>query len=206
MNKITSALLILILACGTWGCAPTPKDSNNINNPGQGSTIDSPTPSPSNQLDPAAGQSREALGGIRLGMTAAEVEKVLGQVFTEKLREEVGPFGENWTVRSYNSGCDLVIGQTTGKVLQIDVFSTAFPTAQGVKVGDASIPELNRYRQLYPEFIGNQSPEKLAGWFVTEPGVLLIFSSMENRERSNHNLTPDSKIQAITLGYSKYFD
>lgn len=207
MNKLITALLILILACGTWGCAPTPKDSNNINNPVQGSTIDSPNPSPSNQLDPdASGQSREALGGIRLGMTAAEVEKVLGQVFTEKLRAEVGPFGENWTVRSYGSGCDLVIGQTTGKVLQIDVFSSAFPTAQGAKVGDVSIPVLNRYRQLYPEFIGNQSPDKLAGWFVTESGVLLIFSSMENRDRSNLNLTPDSKIHAITLGYSKYFD
>ncbi len=207
MTRLMTVCLILLLALGVWGCSPTPNGRSNTINPGQGNTVDPPNPVQPSQPDPAAlGQSLEFLGGIRLGMTAAEVEKVLGLNFADKLRDEVGPFGESWIVRSYGSACDLVIGQTSGKVLQIDVFSSVFPTAQGIKVGDPSISALNRYRQLYPEFIGNQSPAKLAGWFETEPGVLLIFSSQENRERSNLNLTPDSKIHAITLGYSKYFD
>jgi hypothetical protein len=98
------------------------------------------------------------------------------------------------------------LGDSSGKVLQIDIDAAQYPTELGVRVGDNSISALQKYRDKYPEFVGNQSPDVLAGWFITEPGTLLIFSSMENHERSNRNLTANSKIYAITLGYSKYFD
>jgi hypothetical protein len=76
----------------------------------------------------------------------------------------------------------------------------------GVKVGDPTLPALEQYRLKYDEYVGNQSPETLAGWFVVEPGTLLIFSSQENRDRINKDLTPDSKIYGITLGRMQYFD
>ncbi|HCF49693.1 MAG TPA: hypothetical protein DER60_05385 [Syntrophomonas sp.] len=65
---------------------------------------------------------------------------------------------------------------------------------------------LQKYRALYKEWVGNQSDQPLAGWFETEPGVLVIFSSMENHDRINQNLQPDSRITAITLGGAQYFD
>ncbi len=205
MRKKVIAALIMILALGAWGCAEAPKNEAPVPPPSQGGSPE-PSPPPVTQPNPSSlGQSQEALGGIRLGMTTAEVEKLLGRQFSEELREEGGYFGESFAIRSYK-GCDLVIGKTTSKVLQIDVLTAEYPTALGVKVGDASIAALAKYRQKYPEWVGNQSPQILVGWFKTEPGVLLIFSSMENRERSNRNLTDASKITAITLGYDKFFD
>lgn len=205
MRKPAAIALIFILALGAWGCSQTPQNQTPVQPPPAQNGSQNPSP-PVTEPDPGSqGQSREALGGIRLGMTMAEVEKILGQQFTDQLREEGGYFGESLVIRSY-SGCDLVIGKTTGKVLQIDAFAPAYSTILGAKVGDASIEALETYRQKYPEWVGNQSPQKLAGWFVTEPGVLLIFSSRENRERSNLNLTAASKIHAITLGYDKFFD
>ena len=205
MRRLASIILVMVLTVGAWGCAQVPKNETPVPPPSQGGSPE-PSPPPVTQPDRASlGQSQEALGGIRLGMTIAEVEKLLGQQFTEVLREDGGYFGESFVVRSYQ-GCDLVIGKTTGKVLQMDVFAPEYPTALGVKVGDASIGALAKYRQKYQEWVGNQSPAKLAGWFVTEPGVLLIFSSMENRERSNRNLTDASQVTAITLGYDKFFD
>ena len=90
--------------------------------------------------------------------------------------------------------------------MQIEAYNPAFPTAMGIKVGDKSIAALQLYRGKYSEWIGNQSPEILPGWFETEPGVLLIYSSQVNRERSNYNLGENSQIYSITLGYSRYFD
>lgn len=153
-----------------------------------------------------SGQSIESLGGVRLGMTIGEVDSLLDEKFTQRTETEGGYFGEPLIIRQYDNGCHLVIGKNTGEVLQIDVYSPAYPTNLGVKVGDPSIEALELYREKYPEFVGYHSPDKLAGWFETEPGTLLIFSSMENRERSNENLTEDSKIHGITLGRAKFFD
>lgn len=206
MRKLAAIALIFILAIGAWGCSQAPQNQTPVQPPPAQNGSQNPAP-PSTEPDPASlGQSRESLGGLRLGMTVPEVEKILTTPFQkEELREDDGTFKEPFAIRTY-SDCVLVIGKTSGKVLQIDVFAAAYPTTMGVKVGDASTASLEKYRQKYPEWVGNQSPEKLAGWFVTEPGVLLIFSSRENRERSNINLTADSKIHAITLGYDKFFD
>ncbi|NMC27040.1 MAG: hypothetical protein GYA42_02720, partial [Syntrophomonadaceae bacterium] len=163
---------------------------------------------PANQPAPVpTGQSIEYLGGLRLGMTVLEVDKMMGNRYRERIEEDPGgPFREPFSVRTYPSGCDIVLGHSTGKVLQIEAYTPAFPTAMGIKVGDKSITALQLYRAKYPEWVGNQSAEILPGWFETEPGVLLIYSSQANRERSNYNLGENSQIYSITLGYSRYFD
>lgn len=157
---------------------------------------------------PGSPQEEESpsLGGVKLGMSVDQVTQLLGDKYSDEIREEGGYFGESYIVRSYSNGCDLVIGRQSGQVKQIDVYSPAYPTNLGVKVGDLSIPALGQYRNKYTEYTGNQSPEQLAGWFVVEPGTLLIFSSQENRGRINKDLNPDSKIYAITLGRMEYFD
>jgi len=139
-------------------------------------------------------------------MTASQLDDLLGQGYTKNLVEEGGHFNEPYEVRSYGQDCQVVVGQTSGKVLQVDVYSGQFPTNLGIKVGDLSLDALKKYRGLYKEWVGNQSDQPLAGWFETEPGVLVVFSSMESHDRINQDLQPDSKITAITLGRTQYFD
>lgn len=196
-------MLVSMSLFNGWGCTLTETNTNNPQPLNQ--TGDQPS-QPAKPYPSALGQSQESLGGLRLGMSVAEVETILGKSFTARVEEEGGAFREAFTVRKYVDGCDVVLGNTSGKLLQIDVYSAKHATELGIRIGDKSISSLQKYREKYPEFVGNQSPDILEGWFVTEPGILLIFSSMENYERSNRNLTADSKIRAITLGYSKYFD
>jgi hypothetical protein len=203
VKRCLTIILLIAIALTGWGCAPSKSNIKDPSPPNQ--TSDQPT-EPGNPNPTTLGQSQESLGGLRLGMTVAEVEAILGKMFTTRVEEEGGAFREAFTVRTYTDGCDVVIGKTSGKVLQIEVYAAKFPTELGVKIGDNSLSALQKYRDKYPEFVGNQSPAILTGWFMTEPGILLIFSSMENRERSNRNLTADSRIHAITLGYSKFFD
>lgn len=197
-------LILLIFLIGITGCAQQTENPPQANPPqsNQGDQ-DQGKPEPSG----TAGESQESLGGVRLGMTIEKVDALLDSNFTEKEEpEDVGYFGEGLILREYDNGCSLVIGKSTRQVLQIDVSTAEYPTALGVKVGDPSVEVLELYRGKYSEFVGNQSPEKLAGWFETEPGTLLIFSSMENGDRSNENLTANSRIYGITLGRSRFFD
>lgn len=165
------------------------------------------TEQPPGKESPASPQEEgsPSLGGVKLGMSVEQVTQLLGDNYSDEIREEGGYFGESYIVRRYH-GCDLVIGQDSGQVKQIDVYSADYPTNLGVKVGDPALPALEQYRLKYDEYVGNQSPETLAGWFVVEPGTLLIFSDQENRDRINKDLTPDSKIYGITLGRVEYFD
>lgn len=206
MKKSIWLPLLILMALVLGGCgtnegspsSPPPMTENN------GKTPEKP---PNQPVPVPAGQSMESLGGLRLGMTVLEVDKMMGNKYRERVEEDPGgPFREPFSVRTYPSGCDIVLGHTSGKVLQIEAYTTAFPTAMGIKVGDKSIAALQLYRGKYQEWVGNQSPDILPGWFETEPGVLLIYSSQVNRERSNYNLNENSQIYSITLGYSRYFD
>jgi hypothetical protein len=198
-------VLIALVSCGCLNAgssSPDPQPSPYTDSKGQQSGPPPIQPAPLPVV-----QSQEALGGLRLGMTEAEVTKILGEQYQERSEPDPGgAFREPFSVRSYTGGCEVVLGHTTGRVLQIEVIVPGYPTNLGVMVGDKSLAALQTYRSRYPEWIGNQSPDMLPGWFETEPGVLLIFSSQANRERSNHNLTDRSIIYSITLGYARYFD
>ena len=198
-------LVLLIFASVVTGCSQPAEESTGNKAPQSRSGNDLDPEEP-DSIDFQTAQSRESLGGVRLGMGVEELDKLLGADFTEEEREEGGYFGERVIIRHYQNGCNIVIGQTTGEVLQIDVSSPEYPTELGVKVGAPALEALEKYREKYPEFVGNQSPDKLAGWFETEPGTLLIFSCKENGERFNENLTKESKIHGITLGRVKFFD
>jgi hypothetical protein len=198
-------LVLLIFASVVTGCSQPVEESTGNKTP-QSSSGSNSNPEKPDSIDLQTGQSSESLGGIRLGMGVEELDKLLGDDFTENPLEEGGYFGESVIMRHYQNGCNIVIGQTTGEVLQIDVSSPEYPTEMGVKVGAPALEALEKYREKYSEFVGNQSPDKLVGWFETEPGTLLIFSCKENGERFNENLTEESKIHGITLGRVKFFD
>ena len=193
-------IIMILFSITLLGCSKP--DSNLPPTNGQQGGIEQPSGE-----SPGLPQEEDnpSLGGVMLGMSIQEVTGLLGDNYSEEIVEEGGYFGESYIRRSYN-GCDLVIGRDSGQVKQIDVYSADYPTNLGVKVGDPTLPALEQYRLKYDEYVGNQSPETLAGWFVVEPGTLLIFSSQENRDRINKDLTPDSKIYGITLGRMQYFD
>jgi len=207
MNRVVILILVLCLAAMSWGCQSTVEESPfPATPPGSEPNSSGSQGQPPNDNAPPAGQSAASLGGIRLGMNASQLDDLLGEVYSQNLVDEGGHFKEPYEIRTYAQDCQVVVGQISGKVLQVDVYSGHYPTNLGIKVGDLSLDALRKYRGMYKEWVGNQSDKPLAGWFETEPGVLLIFSSAENYERINHNLRPDSKITAITLGYAQYFD
>lgn len=151
--------------------------------------------------------SIESLGGVRLGMTALEAEKILGQGYVDEECVEAGYFEEDVAIRSYAGDCKLIIGKETGLIKQIEVYSEFYPTALGFKVGDLAEQVLDTYSGRYEEFVGRHSSDKLLGWFlISKNGELLIFSAQEDRERFNEMIAPDSKITGITLAYVYYFD
>ncbi len=160
-------------------------------------------PAPS---EPPATENPVSLGGIYLGMSLEELDQLQTAGYSDRLEAEFAYFGENIIFRQYDNGCHVVIDKDTGKVLQIDVSSQDYPTDRGFKVGAPALEVLEDYRQDYEEWVGNQSPDKLVGWFLIEEETLLIFSSKENLERFNEELTEDSQIYGITLGSPRYFD
>ena len=206
MNRLITLILMvmmIVMAAGCQNSAPVnPPDSSS---PGQNQESPDKTPGDSEPAETVF--SAESLGGIRLGMTGEQVEKLRGMGYTDEIHDEGGYFGESLIIRQYSDGCSIVIGKETNKVLQVDVSSEDYPTDLGFKVGDPSIKVMETYRAQFEEFVGNQSSDKLMGWFlIDETGELLIFSSMESRERFNENITADSKITGITLGRAQYFD
>ena len=208
MNRLITLILMvmmIVMAAGCQNSAPViPPDSSS---PGQNQEILGTIEPPGNSEPADSVFSTESLGGIRLGMTGEQVEKLRGKNYTDELHAEGGYFGESLIIRQYSDGCSMVIGKETNKVLQVDVSSEDYPTDLGFKVGDPSIKVMETYRAQFEEFVGNQSSDKLMGWFlIDETGELLIFSSMESQERFNENITADSKITGITLGRAQYFD
>jgi hypothetical protein len=206
---LTAFLMVMTIGCqgsaGSKQPPATPPGSSQIN------PTDNQKQLPLNDNTLHAGQSAASLGGIRLGMTVEQLDSLLDQVsYTETFESEGGYFGESLRIRQYTRqyphDCQIVLGQTSGKVLQIDVYSASYPTDLGVKVDDRCADALKRYRTQYKEWVGHQSDQPLVGWFETEAGVLVIFSCMENQDRINQNLQADSRITAITLGRVEYFD
>jgi len=198
-------LLIMAIVVSLSGCSGSGDQNSDGTPPADGNGDPKPQdPGPAEPVNPVP--DKPSLGGIYLGMNVRELDQLVKVEYSEDFEEEGGYFGQNIIYRHYSNGCDLVIDQQSGEILQIDVTSADYPTNLGVKVGDPAIQVIERYRKDYQEWVGNQSPEKLAGWFLVEPETLLIFSSKESGERDNTNLTEDSRIFAITLGRPQYFD
>lgn len=195
-------LILVVLLLALAGVALLGCSGDGGNGSGAPPT-DNENPAPS---EPPATENPVSLGGIYLGMSLKDLDELQTAEYTDTLEEEGGYFGQNIIFRQYENDCHVVIDKATGKVLQIDVSSPEYPTDRGFKVGDPAMEVLEDYRQDYEEWVGNQSPEKLVGWFLVDDETLLIFSSKENLERFNEDLTEDSKIFGITLGSPRYFD
>ena len=206
MKRLVIFLMLIIMVM-ILGC-----QSPLLNDPSDPPTQEQGQEDPDVSQAPDENQSSpkfsvESLGRVRLGMSAEEVESILGNDYTQEIHDEGGYFGESIIVRTYADGCDLIIGSNSDRVLQMEAYCDSYPTSMGFRVGDPSMQVMDAYRGKYREFVGRHSSEKLLGWFmIGDTCELLIFSSQENRERFNENIAADSKVTGITLGYSYYFD
>jgi len=158
----------------------------------------------------AAGKSEAdkepiSLAGIRLGASAEEVVGRLGSEYREEKFDDGGFFGESFAIWHYE-GIDVVIGLESEKVLQLEAYIPQFVTQNGDKVGNEASKVLEKYRAEYPEYEGANSDGPLGGWFQLDESTLLIFSFNEDRSRFNQVIPENSKVEAITLGYTYFFD
>lgn len=196
MKKLLVAVIIMATLF-TVGC--TSLVNNEAKDPGQENLTRQDENREPDQTDDSA-----SLAGIHLGDSVQTVSDVFGDDYKEEKFEDDGFFGEGFALRQYD-GIDVVIGLSSQKVLQIDVYGSQFTTNLGDKVGDKANSVLEKYRSKYREYEGVNSDGKLTGWFQTDEETLVIFSFNEERSRFNEEVTDDSKVEGITLGYTFFF-
>jgi hypothetical protein len=196
MKKLLVAVIIMATLF-TVGC------SSAVNNESKDPEQENLTEQSENR-EPEPTDDSTSLAGIHLGDSAQTVSDVLGDGYKEEKSEDDGFFGEGFVLRQYE-GIDVVIGLSSQRVLQIDAYGSQFATNLGGKVGDKANSVLEKYRSKYSEYEGVNSDGKLTGWFQTDEETLVIFSFNEDRSRFNEEVTDDSKVEGITLGYTFFF-
>lgn len=126
-----------------------------------------------NQEEPP--EEKISLAGISLGDSQGKVIAVFGDQYTERYNEEPGYYGEPQLFLNYDSGLRIIIGSESKKILDILVDASEFTTGSGEKVGDNAQEVLDKYREQFDEFQGENSDGKLVGWFKVDEESLIIF-------------------------------
>lgn len=194
-----AALLTVILfvnACGSNEAGPVPDIDEALpdetKSPEQEGTINEDLPS---------------LAGICLDDAAEIVDMILGDEYEESISEIEGHFGEPYYIRDYKDGLSIIIGQNSGKVLEIELSSTKYETWLGDKIGDTAEKVLSKYREKFTEPESIHTGGKLEGWFNVGSGIILIFDfNKEDNMIVNTDIKPDSQVELIKLTKMQYLD
>lgn len=154
--------------------------------------------------NPILGENKIALAGISLGDTIDDVEAELGKDYRIVCIDDSGWWGEPVTRFLYGDDMEIVIGDETGQVLQINLNSSRYTTTKGDKVGDKAEDVLPYYQEKYPlakdHFEGNELP----GWFVVDEGVWLIFNFKDDDTMINYTIDPTEEVYAIHMVYERF--
>jgi len=152
-------------------------------------------------------ESLPSIAGICLDDAAEIVEMILGNEYEESFSDIEGHFGEPYYIRTYNDGLSIIIGQNSGKVLEIELTSTEYETWLGDRIGDTAEEVLSKYRKKYTEPETIHSDGKLEGWFNVGNGIILIFDfNKEDNMIVNTDISPVSKVELIKLTKMQYLD
>jgi|GEM_PF-5644359 len=148
-----------------------------------------------------------SLGGITLGDTFDKVTSLLGDQYKEsKETDELGVYGEDIIILSYDNGITVRLGKTTGKVISVISSSSNFQTDLGIKVGDNKETLYDKYSQ-FEEAFSRHSEVTLKGWFLVNEETVIIF----HFDDSDYNfetgeIHPGAKVVEIELAFWKHFD
>jgi len=165
------------------------------------------SPNHNNAVNETINENLPSIAGVCLDDAAEIVDMILGDDYEQTFSEIEGHFGEPYYIRNYNDGLSILIGQNSGKVLEIELTSTNYETWQGDKIGDTADKVLSKYREKYTEPETIHSDGKLEGWFDIGNGIILIFDfDKDDNMIVNKDITPDSKVELIKLTKMQYLD
>jgi hypothetical protein len=211
LRKTLILLLILLLllplaACRRGVDTPDIEEPDPVEDP-EDPANGTEDPGPDDEPDPEPPE-KTTLAGIALGDPATEVIRLFGRMYEEDLYfADEGYYGEDVAFWDYNDRIFFTIGQSTQKVLRIDVRVGAYETNLGVRVGQRAADVLPSYRSFYPELVSIHTDEAVPGWFQVENGGLIIFFFNDGGEPLFGVPIPDNAVvEGITLAYEEHFD
>lgn len=146
------------------------------------------------------------IAGVRLGDTRDQVVAALGSDYQESLLAEPGHFPEQVLMWDYAQGYQVIIGQESGKVLEISATAPAAKTNLGVQIGDAAGKVFAVYRPHYlePESIHGG---KLYGIFKVEGAAALCFDFTGTGAGQYPRQIPlDAQVERMKLTYPVHLD
>lgn len=145
------------------------------------------------------------LAGISLGDKVEKVEQILGNDYTsEPLHPDGSWFGEPTSRWLYGKELEMIIGEDSKSVLQLNLYGNSYSTASGDKVGDKAEEILPEYEEKYPLAQDHFEGKELPGWFVVEEGVWLIFNFKDDDTLINQPISVDEQVQSIHLVYEEF--
>ncbi len=145
------------------------------------------------------------IAGINLGDSTADVRQILGEDYiSEPLHPDGSWFGEPTSLWFYGDDLELVIGEDSDTVLQINLYGQGYATSRGDKVGDRADKVLPGYEEKYALAKDHFEGDELPGWFVVKEGEWLVFSFQDANTMVNQPIAGDDQVQSIHLVYEKF--
>lgn len=150
-------------------------------------------------------EEKITLAGVGLGDSSNHVKEILGNDYTsEPLHPDGSWFGEPTSRWLFDDQVEVIIGEDSDTVLQINLYGDKYSTSLGDKVGDRADKVLPGYEEKYAlaqdHFEGNELP----GWFVVAEGEWLIFSFQDADTMVNQPIAGDDQVEAIHLVYERF--
>lgn len=192
--------IILIVS----GCSGNLKPQS----PGTGSDVENNSKTNDTNAQENVSVRPGSLGGICLGDSPEDVQRILGKDYTESMETDVsGYIKEDMIVWSFSKGIVVTIGKESKKVISVVSHSQDYKTDLGIKVGDQAKTLFEKYKPKFAAVISRHSNEVLDGWFNIGDGKIIIFRFDENNNTdASSTVPPDAAVQEIELAYWEHFD
>lgn len=145
----------------------------------------------------------ENVNGITLGSSRDQVIERWGAAFKEEeFQDDAGYMSEAAYQWTYGQEASVLIGKDSGRVIALQVYSSAFQTKLGIKVGDNAEKAVNLYRAQFKEAVSRHDNLPLSGIFQVGNNMTLVLDTNKNDgQLVNAPITPDAIVQAIYLRY-----
>lgn len=144
------------------------------------------------------------IAGIDLGCSADTVIEILGDDYvSEPLHADGSWFGEP-TARWLYEDVELIIGEESNTVLQVNLYGDGCTTSGGDRVGDRADKVLPKYEKKYALAQDHFQGQELPGWFVVEEGEWMIFNFQDDGTMVNQPIADADRVESIHLVYEKF--